>query len=168
MLIEATRLKKSTVRTTQGVGVGSVDHLVFSATEARLIGFQLAASGVLKRFVGLHFDDVLSLGHETVSIDSAAVLEKKLVALDEVYRSAGSVLQVKAKTASGQTLGIVSDVLIDSETGGIVRFYLRNFLTERIIPLHFLVSISPKAIVFKDIVNEPTFDQLALGAEAAS
>lgn len=167
MVIEATRLKGVTVRDSTGLTLGKVDRLVFRADQARLVGFQVSRSGLVKKFAGLDLMDVLSLSSETVVVDDVKSLETNLTPMDAAYRATGSVLGIKAKTESGQAIGVIGDVVIEAETGGIVRFYLRNFLTERIIPLKFLVSISPKEIIFKDIVNQPIFDQVASSPEAA-
>lgn len=167
MVIEATRLKGVTVRDSTGMTLAKVDHLVFRADQARLVGFQVARSGLVKKFAGLDFEDVLSLSAEAVLVDSSQTVVSDLAPFDAANRATGPILGVKAKTESGQAIGVVGDVVIEAETGGIVRFYLRNFLTERIIPLKFLVSISPKEIIFKDVVNQPIFDQVASSPEAA-
>lgn len=150
-----------------GEKLGSIDQLVFSAEQARLIGFQVLLGGLLKKFGALDIDHATHLSSVGVACPEKTSVSSDLTEFDQVSKTSGPVIGVVAKTESGKRLGHVTDVVVEVETGGIVRLYLRNLLTERIIPLQFLVSISPKEIIFQDAVNEPTFDQLASNPEVA-
>jgi uncharacterized protein YrrD len=161
MLLEASHLLQGIVSDVAGVRHGRIDKCVFSADQATLVGFQVATSGVLTRFRSLAIQDCISLNHEAVVIDSAAALGKDMKALDEIASRSGAIIGVSATTESGARLGTISDVLLDADTGIIVRFYLRKLLAERIIPREYLVSITPKQVVFKDVVNTPVFSQIA-------
>lgn len=165
MLLEASHLLKGSVLDTSGQNCGRIDRCVYSAETARLAGFQVATSTVVTRFRGLDIADCLSLNHERVVIDSATVLNKNLKELDAIAEVSGKVVGVAATTESGTSLGHISDVLLDADTGLIVRLYVRKLLAERIIPREYLVSITPKRVVFKDVVNTPVFAQVA-SAEA--
>jgi len=166
MVIEASHLLQSSVVDATGTKHGAVDTCVYIGDEARLYGLQLAKAGVITRFRGVRFADVLSVNQHAIIIDSPAVIEKDLKDFDAVAKATGPVVGVTAKTESGKKLGKISDVLLDADTGFIVRFYLRNLLSERIIPRQFLVSITPREVVFKDVVDTPLFTQVAT-AEAA-
>ena len=165
MVIEASHIVNASVLDTTGTAHGSVDACVFLATEARLYGLQIARGSVMTRFRGLLFADVISLNQHSVIVDSAETIKKDLKELDEVSKNSGPVIGITAVTESGKRLGKISDVLVDADTGFIVRLYIRNLLQERIIPRQFLVSITPKQVVFKDVVDTPLFDQVA-SAEA--
>lgn len=161
MLLEASHLLNGTVVDVSGLKHGRVDQCVYDAATARLAGFQVAVSTVMTKFRGLAIENCISLNHEHIVIDSSAVLTKNLKELDEIARLSGKVVGVSAITESGASLGHVSDVLLDADTGLIVRLYLRKLLTERIIPREYLISITPKQVVFKDVVNTPIFTQIA-------
>ncbi len=167
MVIEVSRLIKSPVLDATGREHGTVDTCVFTSDEGRLYGFQVARGSMLTRFLALRLDSVLSVTHKGLIIDQEQDLGKDLKGLDVIAKKSGKVLGVKAKTESGKTLGKISDLLIDADTGFIVRFYIRNLLMERIIPRQYLVSITPREIVFKDVVDTPIFDQVA-ASEALS
>jgi uncharacterized protein YrrD len=161
MLLEASHLTKGSVVDIQGLRCGQIDRCVFSREAAALAGFQVATGSVVSRFRGLDLTDCISLNHEAVVVDSADDLHKDLHELDEIAAATGPVIGVAAMTESGDRLGTVSDVLLDADTGLIVRFYLRRLLVERIIPRQYLLSITPKQVVFKDVVNTPVFTQVA-------
>lgn len=167
MVIEASRLKGVPVVAASGEKLGTVDRLVFSADQARLIGFQISRTGLIKKFGRLDLDAVVDLSSEGVVAHDSSSVGVDLAEFDQVSKTSGPLIGVTAKTTTGTRLGHVTDVVIETQTGGIVRLYLRNLLTERIIPLQFLVSIGPKEIIFQDDVNKPTFDQLASNPEVA-
>lgn len=161
MVIEVSRLINAPVLDVTGREHGTVDACTFTSSEARLYGFQVARGSMVTRFRTLKLESVLSVTHKGLVIDQAEVLSKDMKELDQIAKSSGKILGVKARTESNKTLGKISDLLIDADTGFIVRFYIRNLLMERIIPRQYLVSITPREIVFKDIVDTPIFDQVA-------
>jgi len=161
MILEASALLNAQIKTTQDEKLGNVDRLIFSSATAKLVVIQVVSTKVLKKFTALDYDDVISAERGLVVVDSANSLTKDLKPLDEEYKKTGRVIGVNAVTKSGQSTGKVVDVAFDETTGLITRFYLRQLLTERIIPRSFLVQITPKKIIFEDAINSPTFDRLA-------
>lgn len=166
MIFEATQLLGLPVHTTSGQTVGSVNSCVFDNREAKLYGFQVT-TGLIKKYTGLQLIDAVSVSQTALEITDAKHLHRKLDEFDQIFRQTGPVLGVEAKTESGKRLGRVANVLVEIESGLIVRFYLKNLLAERIIPRQYLVSLNPKQVTFKDAVEAPTFDQTA-AIEAAA
>lgn len=161
MLIEAAQLKGLPVKLATGKKIAAIDVIVFDGDQVRLAGWQTIQKGVMKRFHALSFEDTLSVGREGVVVDNEAVLKKDLQQLDAWQKQWGKLLNVKAKTESGKVLGKVYDILIEAETGYVVRFYIRQLIQERIIPRKYLAAITPKAVIFQDVVDAPIFDSLA-------
>lgn len=161
MLLEASTLVGLSINDSSGQKVGKIESCVFDGKTLGLSGFGVNQTGLLKKDAGLDYIDVLLLTKDTVSVDSATVLTIKPKTLQETYRRYGPVVGVTAKTESGKRIGKVIDVFFEAETGQIIRFYLRNILREQIIPRSFVVSLTPQAIIFKDIVDQPIFDQVA-------
>lgn len=160
MLIEASHLLGVPVVNEKQKALGRVDILVFDAADAKIAGMQIEKNGVIKKFAGLFFDDLVNLSRTGVATEDGR-LQTDLTTLDSIAKTSGKVIGVTAMTESGQALGKVSDVVFEAETGAIVRFELRHLLRERLIPRQFLVSITPQKIIFQDVVNEPVFDKLA-------
>lgn len=161
MVIEASSLLGAPVLDTSGVKHGVVDAGVYLASEARLYGLQISKGSVLTRFRGLLITDIIAVNQRSIVIDTPEVIQKQLKELDQIAKETGPVVGVAAATESGKKLGKITDVLLDADSGFIVRFYLRQLLSERIIPRQFLVSITPRQIIFKDVVDTPIFDQVA-------
>lgn len=167
MVLEVSQLLSAAIRSADGKKLASVDRVIYDGRDARIAGFQTSVRTVLTHFGRLDFVETLALERGEIVIDSAKVIQKDLKPFDLLRRQYGTVIGVTAKTESGRKIGKITDLLIDADTGLIVRFYLGQFLNERIIPRQFLVSITPKQVVFKDIVIAPTFDQVAVSQSAA-
>ncbi|MDO8649998.1 MAG: PRC-barrel domain-containing protein [Candidatus Berkelbacteria bacterium] len=166
MVVDAAPLLGRPVISTTEKKLGVVDRIVFDGIDAKIAGFQVNLAGVLKRFAALEMMEVISIERDQVVTDDGQTLSRDLKHFDELIKHWGTILNVYAKTESGRKIGRVVDVAVDDQTGYITRFYLRDFLRERIIPRRFLVSITPKTIIFKDVVAQPIFDSEAVAAEA--
>lgn len=161
MVIEAAQLIGLNVVDEQGKKLGGVETLVWNGQTTRLAGFGVNRPGLLAKTAGLPFEETLLLGPDKITANSEAALGKETKALDELFKKYGRVIGVAAKTESGSKIGRVADVFIEAETGIIIRFYLRNGLKEQIIPRQFMVAMTPQQIVFKDVVDQPIFNQVA-------
>lgn len=166
MIIEASQLVKTQVIDSAGGKIGTVKQLVFNGAKVQLVGFNLGLPSLVKKEAALYFEDVLSLDRNILVIDNATKLDQDLKQLEQITKLSGLVLGVTAKTESGRYLGKIQDLYIDSSSGLVIRLYVRNLLKERIIPREFLVSVTPKVVIFKDIVDQPIFDTVASQASA--
>lgn len=155
------------VRTSEGQTLGTVVQLIFDPTEVRLWGIEVDLKGMLTGRRLLSWEDIIALGQEGVVIDKASQLKKDLSALKVKRREGGTVIGLPAATQNQSGLGRVRDLMIESETGAIVRFLLVRFFQERLIPRQFLVTINSRQVVFQDTVEKPTFDKLASQATSA-
>lgn len=165
MVIEISELIGLAVRSTANQSLGKVDFCVFNGKTATLVGFQMARSGVLKKFAGISFSDVIDLTRQSLVIENEVKLMKNLGEFDVLHKTYGPVVGVPAQTESGERLGRVNDLYIETNTGAITRYHLRHFFQERIIPQQFVVAITPERVVFKDEVAKPQFTG-AVAAEA--
>jgi len=168
MIIEAAQLSGLAITTDQGRTIGIVDRVVIDGKDITISGFQVVKNGLVKKFTGLDYADVTTVSRQQLTVESTEAVSKNLKKFDELYRHYGRVFGVTAKTQSGKVIGKVVDLYIDTPTGGIIRFFIRNLLNERIIPTQFLVAITPKEIIFKDIVDQPIFNQVAAGSVPAT
>lgn len=167
MLLEASALQGGEVVDVHGLRVGQIDRLVFTADPPALYAAQITTGAVVNRFRALALSDAVALERHRIVVESSQTLGKNMKDLDALAAETGPVIGVKAQTESGDTIGTVGDVLVDADTGLIVRFYVRNFFRERLIPSQYLVRITPKAIIFEDVVNAPTFTQIATSENRA-
>ncbi len=167
MIVELSELIGLTVRSTANKTLGKVDFCVFNGKTATLVGFQVARSGVLKKFAALSFEKIIDFNRAELLVENEAALAGQLNEFDALYKTYGPVVGVAAQTESGERLGRVHDLFIEANTGAITRYHLRHFFHERIIPQKFMVAITPERIVFKDEVAKPQFNnELVVHAKA--
>ena len=160
MLVEASHCIGLPVFNAKGQTLGAVDRLVWQGSEATVVGMQVTRPGLVKKFAALYYDDITEASRQGFMTDEGK-LQSSLKELDEVVKRFGKVIGANAVTESGQKIGRVTDIIFDADTGGIVRFVIRDFLKERIIPRQFFVTATPKAVVFQDVVETPVFDKVA-------
>lgn len=161
MIIEAAQLVGQAVMDEKGQKLGSIETLVFNGQTGRLAGFGVNKPGLLSKTAALPLEATLILAADQITVDAESAITANTKPLDELFKRYGRAIGVSAKTESGNKIGRVTDVFLEAETGIIVRFYLRNGLKEQIIPRQFLVSMTPQQVVFKDVVDQPIFDQVA-------
>ena len=164
MIIEYSDLQGIALRAVSGEKLGEVDFAVFNGKEATLMGFQIVHRKIIKKFSGVYFSDLIDITKDEIVIEDQKILKPNLQDLDKTYKNFGPVVGVVATTESGKRIGKVADLYIDLTTGGIIRFYIKNLLQERIIPKEYLVAITPDRIVFKDIVGTPKFNEASTQA----
>ena len=160
MVLELSQVVQVPVIAEDETKLAVVDRVVFDGAEVKLAGFQVKLPGVLPKFARLDYGDVLTCSRQTVVVDKSHIFSPDLKDFDALTRNFGEVVGVTAKTQSGDTIGRVSDLIFDVDSGLIVRFYLCHLFREWIIPCEYLVAITPKALIFKDIVGEPLFDDM--------
>jgi uncharacterized protein YrrD len=168
MIIELSQILGTDVHDSTGAKVATVSRAIFNGRKATLAGLQVVLPNIVKKTSVVYFEDILSLDRKSVVVDSKTSLKTDMKDGNELLKIFGSVVGVNAKTESGRPLGKVHDLYLDSESGLIVRIYIRQLLKERIIPREFLVSISPKEVIFKDIVDQPIFDKVATSSAATA
>ena len=137
--------------------IGKVDELVFDPASGRLLALGVRPHGwfVAKKFLAA--GDIL--GTEpgfviTRKNDDLATLEH-LPRVAETLKKRTRILKKAARTESGEKLGVVVDVLLETERWQITKYYLRSFFAERILPAEDVHSITRRAVIFFDRVNQP-------------
>lgn len=164
MVIEYSDIHKAPLKAVTGEKLGEVDFAIFNGKEATLMGFQIVHNKLVKKFSGVHFIDLIDITKHEIVVENAKTLKTNLKDLDLAYKNFGPVIGVTATTESGKRIGKVADLYLDLTTGGIIRFYIKNILHERIIPREYLVAITPERIVFKDIVGTAKFSEASTQA----
>lgn len=135
--------------------VGKVLNPVFEPSSGKILGFQVSVSLFQKPKI-VSISDIVSLDKTALVIsDENSILdEEEIIRIAEILKSGITVLDQKAQTEGGQNLGKVSDILIDTATLSITKFYLRGLLQERILSFDKVSKITKEAVIFKDDVLE--------------
>ena len=115
--------------------IGKIVGLIFDPTNGRLLALAIHPKGWLVKKQLLVASDILGVEPGFVLTRQAddMVRPDELVRVQEVIKAKIPILGQPALTESGQKLGQVTDVLLDTDAWLITKYYLRNLLTERIL-----------------------------------
>lgn len=169
MFIQATQILHQTLAALEShQPLGKVTGLVFEPANGRLLALVVQTHGWFSQKQFLAASDMCSVesGVVLTRAESDLVALKDLPRADEALKSRIRVLHQRAFTESGQRLGEVADVLLETDSWQITKYYLRNLLAERILLAEDVHSITKKGVIFFDRVNEP--GGTAPAAEAAA
>ncbi len=129
--------------------VGSVEMPVVLADDAKVIGFLIRLKGIMSRKKVVSFADVVDLDGKGLVVNSA----DNLLAIDEILRIKDILRQgfkligLPAKTKNKKYLGRITDAVIETTSGDIIRLYVKNLLDERIFERSMIHDIKPKEII---------------------
>lgn len=152
MMIEAKKLINLPIAAVDGLRkIGSVYQIIVNPETGQLMGF-LVSLGLFSKPKVLSFLDIKFWDENGLVTE----LEENLVEIDEIVRIKNvlnqkiNLLEMSAKTESGKSLGLVENFLIETETGTVVKYYLKDLLgTSRIMPADKVIKIE-KTIIFSD------------------
>jgi uncharacterized protein YrrD len=137
--------------------IGKINGLIFDPMNGRLLALASQPRGWFTKKQYLAASDILGVepGFIVTQKVHDLVNLSELERAQEVVKLKIRILRQKALTESGQKLGEVFDALLDTEAWQITKYYLRNLLSERILLAEDVHSITKKAVIFFDRVNEP-------------
>lgn len=158
MFIQASQLLAiEIVAIQEQVIAGRIEEVLFSPDEGRLSALIVKPKGFFTRSQGLLPSALIDLEARAAAIQTEADLTDltEMVRIEQLKQRRMPILGQKARTRAGVSLGIVADLLVDSTTWLIEKFYLQKLLEQRIIPKRFIVEVTPKAVIFSDELIEP-------------
>lgn len=131
--------------------IGSVDTLLVDTDRSMVVGF-LISLGLFTKKKFLAMTDIHSIDHQGLVVQSV----ETLVELQEVVRAKKildegiKILGHPVQTDRGKKLGRVSDLLVETQTGQITKYYVHGLLTDRIIPTEKIVKITRQAVIVEN------------------
>lgn len=135
MLIELSKIVNAPVGALdRGEKVGTVKRVIVSPDQGKLIAVLIATSGFPKQAKVISFIDIIEIDRGGVVISSSEQLldQDEIVRVDELIKKKFNILRLKAVNREEKFLGFISDVIVDSQSGGIMRVYVdflwRNFV----------------------------------------
>ncbi len=157
MFIEARKLIGLPVAAIDsGSKIGVVSKVVVEPQNGNLLGFMVKSGGLFSESKALATIDVFEWdpnGLVTRTIDNL-VPPAEIVRLNEILKINFDLLDLKAKTEAGKNLGQVENFLVDSATGTVVKYYLKDLISgKRVLSSDKVIKID-KAIIFSDEVGE--------------
>ncbi|MBI4175042.1 hypothetical protein HY523_00310 [Candidatus Berkelbacteria bacterium] len=158
MLIQATQLHHSQIVADEGETLlGKVQQPIFDPQLGILVGFVVQKPGWLTKPGLLSAVDVIECepGLLTVRTADSIIEGDELPRLVDLLQEKISILGQRAETEAGKFLGRVDDLLLDTLTWQITKYYLRGLVNQQIIPSRFVSRITRQAVIFSSQIDEP-------------
>ena len=137
--------------------VGEINQILIDPNNGNLLGFLVSSGGIFSPKKVLSVTDIREWdpnGIVTESINNL-VEAAEIVRIKEILSRKIILLGMRAKTESGKGLGVVEDLLIDTDGQCVAKYYLKDLLGDaRIFTADKVVKID-KQIIFSDDVAEP-------------
>ena len=147
--------------------IGEITQLLIEPENGSLLGFLIKSDGFFSAQKVLSAVDIREWdpnGLVTESIENL-VDPNEIVRIKEVLDKNIILIGMSAKTESGKRLGVVEDLLIDTDTNSVAKYYLKDLLGKSRVLTSDKVSRIDKAIIFTDDVSEVSGG--AVGAQTA-
>lgn len=164
MLIEASKLIRLPIGALDSQSrIGSVQNVIIDPKNGELLGFFVKKDGLLLPTEVLSTKDVSEFdinGLVTKNEDNFVGL-KDVITIKEVVKKNIKIIGANAFTESGDKIGRVFDLLINTEQLLVVKYYIKGFFEDKIIPAEKVIKIDKKGITFSDdalekiLVTEP-------------
>ena len=139
-----------------GSRIGEVAQILIEPENGTLLGFLVKSGGIFSAKKVLSAVDIRDWdpnGLVTESIDNL-VPPSEIVRIKEVLDKNIILIGMAAKTESGKSLGSVEDLLIDTDTNSVAKYYLKDLLgNSRVLTADNVVKID-KTIIFSDDVAQ--------------
>lgn len=155
MLIQATTILNLSVAATDTQSkIGDIEKIIINPENGEVLAFVVKPLGFFKKNKILSREDILDIDKNGIVVKSEENLidAKEIVKVKEIIDKKTFILGQKAITESKKSLGKISDLLIDTNTLTVNKYYTQGFLAERIFPADKVVKITPQAVVFSDDV----------------
>ncbi|MFA6423009.1 MAG: PRC-barrel domain-containing protein [Patescibacteria group bacterium] len=152
MIIEAGHFKNLPVFSQEGKHLGNISQIIFSSEEPKLIGFLIGSNGFFKNQMAISVADIVAYFRRMIILRS----EESLVEIDEIIRIKAEILKnIKfldgnALDSKNNKIGIIEDILIDTDSGLVLKYYISGYSGKRIFPSEKVLEITKAGIVFSD------------------
>lgn len=138
--------------------VGEVNLIFFSPDDFSVMALEVIQGNfIFKKRYYLANTDIIDLDNNGVVINNqdSLVTKDEIVRIQKLIKNNTPIYGQKAVTKSSKYLGKITDLLIDSQSLTICKFYISNLLDERILPMDRVEKVTSRAVIFSDeIINQ--------------
>jgi len=138
--------------------IGEIRDIIVDPENGNLLGFLVSEGGILSKKKVLSAVDIREWdpnGVVTESIDNL-VVPSEIVRINDIIKKKIFLIGMPAKTESGKSLGSVEDLLIDTDTSSVVKYYLKDLLGKsRVLSADKVIKIDKQITFADDVVEIP-------------
>lgn len=139
--------------------IGQVSQVVFDPKNLLLIALEIKrGKWIFAQKSYLATADILDFDKNGIVVADQEKLQPigEIIRIQPILEQRAPIFGQKAITHSRKTLGKIFDLLLDTETYSISKFYISNIIQERILPADKVEKITSQAVIFSDEVIEQT------------
>ncbi len=149
MLILASSLNKAPIICGNKGAVATVDFALFDSKKLSFLGVvcEKSVSKFFNGSKGILYEDLISIEPHSIYINhekKISLLKKSNPLFKELNMK--PLIGKKAKNLKNQTLGKITDIVFDSESGLIVKIYLSSWFEELILPSDSIVKVKKEFV----------------------
>lgn len=156
MMIEAKKLIGIPIAAEDALRrIGTIKQLVIDPENGQILGF-LVSTGLFNQPKTISLMDIKywDMNGLVTEYEENLLPIEEIVRIKEIIDKGIDFLDMSAATEDGKNLGKVEDLLVDTETGLVVKYYLRDLLGKSRILTHDKVIKVDKKIIFADDIGE--------------
>lgn len=157
MLIEASKLINLPIGALDAQSkIGSVQNIIVDPKNGELLGFFVKEGRFFSPTLVLSTQDVTEFdanGLVTKNIENFVEL-KEIIKIKDAVKKNIKIIGANAITESGNKIGRVFDLLINTETSMVAKYYIKGFFQDKIIPAEKIIKINKKGVIFSDDATE--------------
>jgi uncharacterized protein YrrD len=153
MLIEASKLIHLPIGALDSQAkIGSVQNIIIDPKNGELLGFFVKESGLFSPTKVLSSTDITEFdanGLVTKTNDNFVDL-KEIIKIKDVVKKNIKIIGASAITESGSKVGKVFDLLINTDTLLVVKYYIKGFFQDKIISSGQIIKINKHGVIVSD------------------
>jgi uncharacterized protein YrrD len=138
--------------------IGEIRQILIDPQNGNLMGFLVSLGGLLSPKKVLSAVDIREFDPNGIVTESSANLvePKEIVRVNDIIKKKIFLIGMSAKTESGKSLGNVEDLLIDTDTSCVAKYYLKDLLGKsRVLGSDKVVKVDKQIIFADDVVEIP-------------
>ncbi len=138
--------------------IGQIQEIIIDPENGHILGFLVKIEGILSKSKALSIVDIREWDKNGIVTDTLENLvdPAEIIRLKTLIDKKIILIGMKTETESGKNLGKVEDLLIDTDTQRVAKYYLKDLLGQTKILTSDKVIRIDKKIIFTDDVTEPT------------
>ena len=171
MLIELSKLQGMAVGAmNERAKIGVVRKIIISPDEGRILGFTVKIGAILPKIKVVSFYDVIDIDANGVVIRASENLIniKDVVRIAELVEKRFSLIGLPVETKTKKSLGRVSDALVESQSGDILRLYVSSMFNRLVFEKSQIEKITLAKVIVKEERESKARRKVSLATEKAT
>jgi uncharacterized protein YrrD len=157
-----------------GQTIGEITNWIVDPDTKKISSFVVKRPGLLSAASALTTIDVIEYGPNLVVVRNqhAIVPPHEVAGLPKLMKAGHRVIGGSAQTQSGRVLGVVENVLFETNDSTIQKVYVRPRIIDMVkypdlvISADKIIRIEPRRMIFSDEVNGPSTQRTAMPSQA--